>query len=51
MAVRGHATERGGMQIRDQAGPIRMILVDDHIMFRQGIAGVLTKYDGLKVVG
>ena len=42
---------RGGGQIRNEADPIRVLLADDHKMFRQGIAGVLTNYGGMEVVG
>ena len=31
--------------------PIRVLLADDHAMFRQGIAGVLADYGGMEVVG
>lgn len=30
---------------------IRVLLADDHTMFRQGIAGVLAEYGGMEVVG
>lgn len=30
--------------------PIKVLLVDDHTMFREGLAGVLTAYGGLEVV-
>ena len=30
--------------------PIRVLLADDHTMFRQGLAGVLASYGGLEVV-
>lgn len=33
------------------AGVIRVLLADDHTMFRQSIAGVLTGYGGMEVVG
>jgi DNA-binding NarL/FixJ family response regulator len=30
--------------------PIRVLLADDHTMFRQGLAGILTSYGGMEVV-
>jgi DNA-binding NarL/FixJ family response regulator len=32
------------------SGPIRMLLADDHTMFRQGLAGILASYAGMEVV-
>ncbi len=32
------------------AGPIRVLLADDHTMFREGLAGVLASYGGMEVV-
>jgi DNA-binding NarL/FixJ family response regulator len=32
-------------------GAIRVLLADDHTMFREGIAGVLARYAGMEVVG
>ena len=34
----------------DTSGPIRVLLADDHTMFRQGLAGVLASYGGMEVV-
>jgi DNA-binding NarL/FixJ family response regulator len=31
--------------------PIRVLLADDHTMFRESIAGVLASYGGMEVVG
>jgi DNA-binding NarL/FixJ family response regulator len=31
-------------------GPIRVLLADDHTMFREGLAGILTSYGGMEVV-
>jgi DNA-binding NarL/FixJ family response regulator len=31
-------------------GPIRVLLADDHAMFRQGLAGILASYGGMEVV-
>ncbi len=30
---------------------VRVLLADDHTMFRQGLAGILTSYGGMEVVG
>ena len=32
------------------SGPIRVLLADDHTMFRQGLAGVLASYGGMEVI-
>ena len=32
------------------SGPIRVMLADDHTMFRQGLAGILASYEGMEVV-
>jgi DNA-binding NarL/FixJ family response regulator len=32
------------------SGPIRVLLVDDHTMFRQGLAGIFASYGGLEVL-
>jgi DNA-binding NarL/FixJ family response regulator len=34
-----------------EARPTRVLLADDHTMFRQGLAALLTSYGGLEVVG
>jgi DNA-binding NarL/FixJ family response regulator len=34
----------------DAGGPIRVLLADDHTMFRQGLAGILTRYGAMEVV-
>src|SRR5215212_2250401 len=39
------------MQERDPNSPIRVLLADDHTLFRRGLAGLLTSYGGLEVVG
>jgi DNA-binding NarL/FixJ family response regulator len=31
-------------------GPIRVLLADDHTMFRQGLAGILSSYGGMEVI-
>ena len=31
-------------------GPIRVLLADDHTLFRQGLAGILASYGGMEVV-
>jgi DNA-binding NarL/FixJ family response regulator len=35
---------------RSTDGPIRVLLADDHTMFRQGLAAILTPYAGMEVV-
>jgi hypothetical protein len=35
----------------NENGPIRVLLADDHTMFREGIASVLSDYGGMEVVG
>ncbi len=44
-------SECGGMEGRTDVAPIRVLLADDHTMFRQGIVGVLADYGGMEVVG
>jgi DNA-binding NarL/FixJ family response regulator len=39
------------MHGRSQADPIRVLLADNHTMFRQGIASVLAEYASIEVVG
>jgi DNA-binding NarL/FixJ family response regulator len=39
------------MHGRSQADPIKVLLADDHTMFREGIASVLAGYGGIEVVG
>src|SRR5215218_9922967 len=39
------------MQVRNQADPIKVLLADDHTMFREGIASVLADYSSMEVVG
>jgi DNA-binding NarL/FixJ family response regulator len=34
----------------DTNAPIRVLLADDHTMFRQGLAGILSSYAGMEVV-
>jgi DNA-binding NarL/FixJ family response regulator len=38
------------MQERDPNGPIRVLLADDHTLFRRGISGLLASYGGLEIV-
>src|SRR5215203_5406619 len=47
----GGATGEWGMQGRNQADPIKVLLADNHTMFREGIASVLADYGGIEVVG
>jgi DNA-binding NarL/FixJ family response regulator len=35
---------------RNTNGPIRVLLADDHTMFREGLAGILASYGGMEVV-
>jgi DNA-binding NarL/FixJ family response regulator len=37
-------------QITNANGPIRVLLADDHTMFRQGLAGILASYGGMEVI-
>ena len=39
------------MRGRSEADPIRVLLADDHAMFREGLASVLSDYGGMQVVG
>ncbi len=36
---------------RGTEAPVRVLLADDHTMFRQGLAGILASYGGMEVVG
>ena len=36
---------------RNDSGTIKVLLADDHTMFREGIASVLDDYVGMEVVG
>jgi DNA-binding NarL/FixJ family response regulator len=38
------------MQDRDAEGPVKVLLADDHTMFRQGLANVLAAYGSIEVV-
>jgi DNA-binding NarL/FixJ family response regulator len=40
----------GENQITNANGPIRVLLADDHTMFRQGLARILASYGGLEVI-
>src|SRR5919107_5364652 len=31
-------------------GPVRVLLADDHTLFRQGLAGLLDAYGGLEII-
>src|SRR5215204_5656868 len=37
-------------EIHEKSGPIRVLLSDDHTMFREGLASILASYGGLAVV-
>src|SRR5215216_1601850 len=50
-------TERGGWVLGENQitnantnGPIRVLLADDHTMFRQGLASILASYGGMEVI-
>jgi DNA-binding NarL/FixJ family response regulator len=35
----------------NRSGPIRVLLADDHTMFRQGLSAILASYGGMEVIG
>ena len=37
-------------KIHEKSGPIRVLLADDHTMFREGLASILASYGGVAVV-
>ena len=37
-------------EIHEKSGPIRVLLAEDHTMFREGLASILASYGGLEVV-
>src|SRR5829696_6320772 len=37
-------------RITNANGPIRVLLADDHTMFREGLAGILASYGGMEVI-
>lgn len=49
----GSTLRAGSVDGKSKTGAdvIRVLLADDHTMFRQGIAGVLAEYGGMEVVG
>jgi DNA-binding NarL/FixJ family response regulator len=48
---RTDGSERGAMvENRNANGPIRVLLADDHTMFRQGLARILASHGGMEVV-
>ena len=40
----------GENRIKNANGSIRVLLADDHTMFREGLAGILASYGGMEVV-
>jgi DNA-binding NarL/FixJ family response regulator len=51
LSRRTDGPERGVMgENRNANGPIRVLLADDHTMFREGLAGILASYAGMEVV-
>jgi DNA-binding NarL/FixJ family response regulator len=47
-AEAGKPVRAGGA---DQAGPVRVLVVDDHNIFRRGLISILENYPDIKVVG
>src|SRR5215218_5502954 len=50
-------TERSGWVLGEDRttnattnGPIRVLLADDHTLFREGLAGILASYGGMEVI-
>jgi DNA-binding NarL/FixJ family response regulator len=37
-------------EISKKSGPIRVLLADDHTMFRQGLSAILASYGGMEVI-
>src|SRR5215212_5722353 len=53
MPFRTHQRKRSGWVLVEKPnthGPIRVLLADDHTMFREGLAGILASYGGMEVV-
>jgi DNA-binding NarL/FixJ family response regulator len=51
LSRRTDGPERGVMaENRNANGPIRVLLADDHTMFREGLAGILASYAGMEVI-
>src|SRR5688572_14721088 len=49
LSRRTDGPERGVMGVnRNANGPIRVLLADDHTMFREGLAGILASYAGME---
>ena len=38
------------MELPRRTGPIKVLLADDHTMFREGLVNILASYGGLEVV-
>jgi two-component system, NarL family, nitrate/nitrite response regulator NarL len=38
-------------ELKTNRPPIRVLLADDHTLFRRGISGLLASYGGLEIVG
>ena len=45
-----HANGTGRVVREDRDAPIRVLLADDHTMFREGLAGILAAYGAMEVV-
>src|SRR5215218_783334 len=55
MPFQTHQRKRSGWvlgenQITNANGPTRVLLADDHTMFRQGLASILASYGGMEVI-
>ena len=52
MSPSARPKRRGGTVAgkRSAGGPVRVLLADDHTMFREGLAGLLASYGGMEVV-
>jgi DNA-binding NarL/FixJ family response regulator len=49
MGITGSGPQKKGRSLPDD--PIKVLLPDDHAMFREGIVGLLATYGGMEVVG
>jgi len=46
----GYSSDRPGATSRDAANPLRLLIVDDHEVVRQGLVALLERREGLQVV-
>jgi DNA-binding NarL/FixJ family response regulator len=49
--VSGNIFDRGSSEDLSLEGPTRVLLADDHTLFREGLAGLISSYGGMEVVG